>query len=81
MKTKKYFIWRSTYAKSLNDSLNHNLSDREIEAFYTLWVTYRISQLVKSCFFKLFRCGDDNYNLTVQKYIDDNYVVKFTYHA
>ncbi len=71
-------IWRSTFKESLGDMLAHSFSTYEIDIFYMLWHSYRITYLIKSSFFQHIRVGDEKYELTVQKYPQsDTYCVKF----
>lgn len=71
-------IWRSTFAESLGDMLAHSFNQREIDVFYMLWHSYRLSYLIKSTFFEIMRVGDKDYELTVQRYPQtDTYCVKF----
>lgn len=71
-------IWRSTYTEGLADMLAHSFEQRDIDIFYMLWHSYRISTLVKSTYFQIIRVGDSRHELTVQKCsVTDRLTVKF----
>lgn len=72
-------IWRSTFKESLGDMLAHSFNTHDIDVFYMLWGSYRLSTLIKSSFFEIIRVGDEKYSLTVQRYPQtDTYCVKFS---
>lgn len=70
-------IWRSTYNESLGDMLARTFDQRAVDTFYMLWHSYRLTNLVKSCYFELIRLGDGKYNLIVQKHTDDTYTIRY----
>lgn len=73
-------IWHSTYKEELGDMLSHSFKQeqRDIDVFYMLWHSYRISTLIKSTYFQMIRVGDGKYELTVQKCsVTDRLTVKF----
>lgn len=74
----KTIIYRSTYAEQMDDFFKNQLSPLEYEKLLMLYFSYRIPTNLKSAYFQLMRVGDGKYTLTVQKYIDDTYSLKYT---
>lgn len=70
-------IYHSTYKESLGEYLSHSLNKYEIDIFYMLFNGFGCKQKLQSAFFELFRVGDGKYTLTVQKYVNDTYSIKF----
>lgn len=69
--------YRSTYKESLGDYIQKYLDQYEIDIFYMLFNGFGCKQKLQSAFFELFRVGDGKYTLTVQKYVNGTWSVKF----
>lgn len=74
----KTIIYRSTYAEQMDDFFKKQLFPIEYEMLWMLFYSYHIPTLFKSVYFQLMRVGDGKYTLTVQKYVDDTFSVKYT---
>ena len=70
-------IYRSTYKESLGEYISHSLNQHEKGIFYMLFMGFGCEQKLQSAFFELFRAGDGKYTLTVQKYVNGTWSVKF----
>lgn len=70
-------IYHSTYKESLGECLSHSLNQHERDVFYMLFNGFGCKQKLQSAFFELFRVGDGKYTLTVQKYVNGTYSIKF----
>lgn len=71
-------IWRSTFKKSLGETVNNVLSPIERDVFYMLFNGFGCKQKLQSSFFELFRVGDGKYTLIVQKFVDGSITIRFT---
>ena len=70
-------IYKSRYRISLKDYVKRELSEIEQSIFWLLFSGFSIEQKLQSSYFELFRVGDGKYTLTVQKYVDNTWSVKF----
>lgn len=70
-------IYKSRYKISLKDYVKKELSEIEQNIFWLLFSGFGIEQKLQSSYFELFRVGDGKYTLTVQKYVDNTWSVKF----
>lgn len=70
-------IYKSKYKISLKDYVKKELSELEQSIFWLLYSGFGIEQKLQSSYFELFRVGDGKYTLTVQKYVDNTWSVKF----
>lgn len=77
MKT-RCIIYRSTYKESLGEFLSHSLDEHEKDVFQMLWIGYAIPMKLRSSYFELLRVGDGKYTLTIQKYVDETWSIKFS---
>lgn len=75
---KRCIIYHSTYKESLGEYFAHSLNEREKEVFQMLWISYAIPMKLRSSYFELLRVGDGKYTLTIQKYVDETWSVKFS---
>ena len=66
------------YKESLGEYLAHSLDEHEKDVFQMLWVGYAIPMKLRSSYFELLRVGDGKYTLTIQKYVDETWSVKFS---
>lgn len=71
-------IYKSRYKISLKDYVKKELSELEQSIFWLLYSGFGIEQKLQSSYFELFRVGDGKYTLTIQKYVDNTWSVKFT---
>lgn len=78
---KKYYTYRSTmlgFTDFFDFLEKSKVSERDIDVISMLWHVYSISALLRSSYFQIIRIGDKKYELTVQRYVTDSYVIKLT---
>ena len=73
-----FISWFSTYKDPLQDYLG-KLPEKCQKVISILWVTYRITQLLKSSYFSYIEVGDGWHTLQVRKYANDTWSVKYNY--
>lgn len=71
-------IWKNTYHESMGDYFSHVLKDeKQVDIFYMLWSSFRLTFFTMSAFFQHIRVGDENHELWVHKSNDGTLTVKY----
>lgn len=70
-------IYHSYYKKNLKETVKTQLSDLEESIFWLLYNGFGVEQKLQCSYFELLRVGDGKYTLTVQKYVNETYTIKF----
>ena len=74
----KYYCYRSTYSIPF-DKWIYTMDEKHRRVFETMFNGFGIRKMLYSAYFEFFRFGDGKYTLSVQKYVDDSYSIKFEY--